>query len=108
MEVQDSYKATVAMANSEVELVVANSGARICPLNNFLSRVCSPDTSGFATADIARAFSRAMPARLIYICEELHNAEALLVQDKHHAKNGGPIRSIRDLIVSILYVHSRS
>lgn len=28
VEVQDSYKATVAMANKEVQLVVANSGER--------------------------------------------------------------------------------
>jgi len=34
LEVQDSYKATIAMANNEVELVVANSGS--------IDQNCSP------------------------------------------------------------------
>merc|ERR1711988_1902914 len=45
MEIKDSYKAMVALGNGEVELVVANS------------------------ADIARAFSRNLPGRLIYVTE---------------------------------------
>ena len=36
LEIVDSYKATVAMANNEVELVVANSGERN------LGRCCKP------------------------------------------------------------------
>jgi len=80
LEIVDSYKATVAMANNEVELVVANS------------------------ADIARAFSRQMPARLIYVCEEIHHSEALVVHKQWHVSNGGPIRSPRDLIGREIYV----
>ena len=51
LEITDSFKATVAMANLEVELVVANAG--LCAL-------VPPDacTEPVVTADIARAFSR--------------------------------------------------
>merc|ERR1711988_2086615 len=80
LEITDSYKATIAMANNEVELVVANS------------------------ADIARAFSRGLPARLVYINEENHNSEALVVHNSMHAKNGGPIRSPKDLIGREIHV----
>jgi len=80
LEVQDPAKATVAMANNEVQLVIANS------------------------ADIGRAFARDMPARLLFICEELHHAEALVIHNSAHASNGGPIRTPRDLIGREVYV----
>jgi len=81
MEIKDSFKATVALGSNEVELVVANS------------------------ADIARAFSRHMAGRLIYITEEVDNSEALLIHPDWHASNGGPIRSPRDLIGHEVYVN---
>lgn len=80
LEIVDSFKATVALANDEVELVIANS------------------------ADIARAFSRDLPARLVYICESVDNSEALVIHEDWHASSGGPIRSPRDLIGREIYV----
>lgn len=74
LEIKDSFKAAVALANQEVELVISNS------------------------ADMARVFSRRVGARLVFIAEENDNSEALVVHKKWHVSNGGPIRSPRDLI----------
>jgi len=80
LEITDSYKATVALANGEVELVIANA------------------------ADIARAFSRDVGCRLVYICEEIDNSEALVIHKDWHADNGGPIRSPGDLVGRAVHV----
>jgi len=63
-EIKDTSKAIVAMANKEVQMVVANS------------------------VDIARAFSRRLECRLIWVVEDTHNAEALIVHNRYHAVNG--------------------
>ena len=86
------------MANNEVQLVVANSGT-IQPNASNPKTYCLTCSCRFP-ADIARAFSREMPARMVYVIEEVKDSEALVVQNKHHASWGGPIRSPKDLVVS--------
>lgn len=64
-----SYKSIVALANDELDMTVANS------------------------VDIARAFSRKLPVKLVWVVEELWNTEGLFVHNDFHVVFGGPVRT---------------
>ena len=68
-----------------------------------LSRVAFDPTHACAV-DIARAFTRQLPLRLVWVSEELWDTEALLVHNRYHIKNDGTsevgkIRTPQDLTV---------
>jgi len=74
-----SYKSMLALANDELDLGIVNS------------------------VDIARAFTRQLPLRLVWVSEELWDTEALLVHNRYHIKNDGTsevgkVRTPQDLM----------
>merc|ERR1712166_1627333 len=83
-EIKDTYKAIVALANDEVQLVVANS------------------------LDLGRAMSRQLECRLIWIVEDIHDSEAFIVHNHYHRFNGyeygGDISSPLDLRGKVIAV----
>lgn len=73
-EVPLSYKSMLALANDELDMTVANS------------------------VDIARAMTRQLPVKLVWILEELWDSEALVVHKNKHVTTGGPVRTPLHLI----------
>jgi len=77
LEFNDPVKATTAMANGEAEMIVADS------------------------VNLAKAFSRGMDAKLLWVVEDMDEGEALIVHSQFHFNSGhglGTISRPRDLI----------
>jgi len=69
----DSYKSIIAVANGEVDITVAHS------------------------VDIARAISRRLPIKLIWVAEELWDTEGFVVQKSYHVAHGGRVQTPLDM-----------
>jgi len=72
-EVPRSYKSIIALANDELDMTVANS------------------------VDIARAMTRRLPIKLVWVVEELWSSEALMVHNNFHVNWGGTVRTPKNL-----------
>lgn len=104
-QIKDTYKAIVALANNEVQMVVANSRAAHLDFHP------KPNLTALCAVDIGRAMSRGLECRLIWIVEDIHNSEAMLVHNHYHQiaghAYGGNIASPLDLRVRLSHMCQR-